>query len=227
MNWKEKLYSRISELWRATAVVDIAEPMVIFSDLHLGDGGKRDKFLSNYNNYSALLNGYRDAGYTVVINGDLEDTWKFSRMEIHGRYPRIGRIHRELEEDGRFYRISGNHDPEAYPEAITFSTPAGHIFVTHGNQGDLVNDEWWWIGYLWTRFVSDKEPKILRSRLQDSEMVFIKWANTNQINVVCGHTHKQEHCGFYWNDGSQMTPGRIEWVEVTDKINLKSWSRGD
>lgn len=228
MDWKTKLYNRITELWQATAVEEVAGPIVVFSDFHMGDGGKVQGLLGdsfvNYIDYLDNLTYYINAGYTIVINGDLEDTWKFSRERIRKAYSAIYRLHEDLEKGGRFYRIAGNHDFAAsYPEAVTFSTPLGHVFVTHGNQGDLVNDRWWILGYLWTKYLSWQDPYLEAKRLDKVTEVFAQWANDNKVNTIVGHSHRQGHRGYYWNVGCEIHPGQIECIEVTDRIELKTW----
>ena len=57
--------------------------MVIFSDLHLGNGGRKDDFFHNAPLFKAAMeNYYMKRGYDLLLNGDVEDLHKFLMKSI-------------------------------------------------------------------------------------------------------------------------------------------------
>ena len=56
------------------------------SDLHLGDGGPRDDFRPNAELvHDVLRDYYLEAGYSLVLNGDIEELQRFSYAKIRKR----------------------------------------------------------------------------------------------------------------------------------------------
>jgi metallophosphoesterase superfamily enzyme len=56
---------------------------VVFSDLHMGNGSRLDDFRINAELFvSVLRQFYRDRGYHLVLNGDVEELQRFSMREI-------------------------------------------------------------------------------------------------------------------------------------------------
>jgi len=135
--------------------------IVFFSDFHRGMG-MTDEFKNNKKLFEQILNHYYENGYTLVLNGDMEEGWGYQRDNI----PLILDEHRdevEIEKkflkDNRYYRTYGNHDDfyrgrplvfddgtwtRVYP-AILFvqETDTGRpfsILVTHGCQGHGLHD---------------------------------------------------------------------------------------
>jgi UDP-2,3-diacylglucosamine pyrophosphatase LpxH len=82
--------------------------------LRLSSGTEvEDEFKNNKTLFVKILSHYYEKGYTLVLNGDMEEGWGYQRDNI----PLILDDHREEVEvekgflkDHRYYRIYGNHD---------------------------------------------------------------------------------------------------------------------
>ena len=115
--------------------------LALFSDLHMGDGGKSDDMRRNTNAVVAALRHYRAEGYTIILLGDVEDLWKFDMPPVADHY--LESVYKELrdfevngESDGRSLaaptacrriRVYGNHDLDwrglTDPAATAVPTP--------------------------------------------------------------------------------------------------------
>lgn len=144
--------------------LDLRRPhrYVVLSDQHKGGGDGADEFVRCKAAYHAALAHYREADFTLVLLGDVEELWEqsFSRvaaahrdsLELEGSFPA-----------GRYYRIWGNHDDawmearsvrrhvgrymptEAVYEGLRFELtdggdPVGTMLCVHGHQGTLGSD---------------------------------------------------------------------------------------
>jgi UDP-2,3-diacylglucosamine pyrophosphatase LpxH len=115
------------------------------------------------------------------------------------------------------------------------------IFLTHGHQGDLLNDEWWWVGRfivrnIWKPFqiLGVKDPtspaKNFEKRLKlEKEMV--NWLGSNKEKVgllIVGHTHRPHlpkgDESPYCNTGSCVHPRCITGIEIENgEMTLIEW----
>src|SRR5512145_2462339 len=84
---------------------------VFLSDLHLGNGGKRDDLERNRGLVmDSLSRWYLERGYTLVLNGDIEDVHKFKLEDIRKAWPGFFEILDAFASAGRLRKIVGNHD---------------------------------------------------------------------------------------------------------------------
>ena len=61
--------------------------IVFMSDFHLGDGGKGDDFRHNADLVcGALESYYLEKNWRLVLNGDIEDLYKFKAVKIRAAY---------------------------------------------------------------------------------------------------------------------------------------------
>lgn len=125
-----------------------AERVVIFSDLHVGNGGSRDDFLHNERIvHDVLERFYLPERYRLVLNGDVEELQNFTLPEILRAWPRFYELLGAFEGAGRLTKIVGNHDEalihprRKYPlsgphlEAARLRMDGGReLFVFHGHQ---------------------------------------------------------------------------------------------
>ena len=112
------------------------------------------------------------------------------------------------------------------------------IFLAHGHQVDLLNDEFWWLGRFVVRNIwkhlqrfGVKDPtspaKNFRKR-KKVEKDIIEWTETNKQVVIVGHTHRPvfpvEKDPFYFNTGSCVHPRCITGIEIENgEIALVKW----
>ncbi len=109
------IYKNLDKLYNESFDLTVADEdrLVIFSDLHMGDGGSRDDFAGNSGLFRFILdNYYKPRDYTLVLNGDVEELYKFSIKSIYKAWKGLYRIYEHFESAGKFIKIIGNHDHE-------------------------------------------------------------------------------------------------------------------
>ncbi len=81
----EKVNYQLKKLYDNSKKISISENdrFVIFSDLHMGNGGANDDFLKNAYLFDYVLNNYYlPRNYKLILNGDIEELYKFSIKSI-------------------------------------------------------------------------------------------------------------------------------------------------
>lgn len=118
--------------------------LVVFSDLHMGNGGSRDDLARNEGLLLDTLRDfyYRD-GWILTLNGDIEELQRFKLADIRGRWSGLYDLFDKFKNRGGFFKIIGNHDAELreekdypYPllDALRVETAALPLFIYHGHQ---------------------------------------------------------------------------------------------
>jgi UDP-2,3-diacylglucosamine pyrophosphatase LpxH len=113
------------------------------------------------------------------------------------------------------------------------------IFVCHGHQGDLGNDQLWWLSYglvrhVW-RYLHKLGIKYMASpthnkyKQHKTEKSHHKWLRQNSAMLICGHTHRprlpNSYDDRYFNTGCCIHPRGITCLEMSyGEIALVSWS---
>ncbi len=126
-------------------------------------------------------------------------------------------------------------------EGIRFvnSSTDQEIFVVHGHQGDLMNDQLWRVSFLIVRYfwrfmhilgvnyaASPAKNKYVRHKI---EKAYNKWnVEHPMISLICGHTHRARFPGKgdqpYFNTGCCMHPRGITCIELKEgEIMLVNW----
>lgn len=113
------------------------------------------------------------------------------------------------------------------------------ILLTHGHQGDLLNDTLWRLGrvlvrYLWQPLESigimDPTSTSQNHHKKDlTEKKMIDWCQKNHQMLIAGHTHRPvfptPEEALYFNDGSCVHPRCITALEIAcGRISLVKWS---
>ncbi len=156
-------------------------PILILSDLHMGDGGGSDDFKANSGIYLALLREYFPKGHTLVLLGDIEELWEDDLVDILLTYPEIFSWHKKFHQEGRLIKIVGNHDifleerkffarakavlrkrgleelydllpPPSLP-ALKMKLEEGEIFLFHGHQLDFLSNALWKLSRFFVRYL--------------------------------------------------------------------------
>jgi len=82
----------------------LKKTLVLFSDLHMGDGKKADCFAHNEETVRFALKYYKENDYSLIFLGDVEDLWIFDLDRIKNRYDeKIYSLIRSFE-DKKVYR---------------------------------------------------------------------------------------------------------------------------
>ena len=226
----------------------------LFSDLHLGDGGKSDIFVHNEDTMIFALKYYKRNGYSIILLGDVEELWQFNFIEIHDRYDkRIYELLRSFQSN-KVHRIFGNHDndwkrpptdPILFNENVQHGAPEAimlgdDIFLVHGHQGDKTCDKKTWESRYWARKVISLVPagKVLigyakrsatKSQIpKNREKLYYNWAKDNNVFLICGHTHNAIFASrlYYWYLKEQIKKKETELKKCSkDKVRIWELSK--
>jgi predicted phosphodiesterase len=155
---RKKIHERLNALYENAPTIDISDEsnIVIFSDFHIGSGGKMDDFAKNGAFFLHLLDHYyftNDSSdsssntdcFTLILNGDVEELQRFHLDKVLKQWPDIYQRFGRLNEEKRLYKLVGNHDyhlrlkneqPLDLPleDALKLRYKENEIFVFHGHQ---------------------------------------------------------------------------------------------
>lgn len=113
------------------------------------------------------------------------------------------------------------------------------IFLTHGHQGDLLNDGFWRLSrflvrYLWRplELIGIRNPTSAAKNSEKKSKVekrLADWSEKNNQMIITGHTHRpvfpQPGEALYFNDGSCVHPRCITGIEITNgSLSLIKWA---
>jgi len=141
------LYKQLNKLFESSPIVDIRShaKWVIFSDLHMGDGGSTDDFKRNSKLFENALEHYLKENHALILNGDIEELQRFKLNKITKRWNDIYKIFDEFHGKEALFKTIGNHDlelslmdklPFDYKlyEGIRLKFEDDHLFIFHGHQ---------------------------------------------------------------------------------------------
>lgn len=112
------------------------------------------------------------------------------------------------------------------------------ILIVHGHQGDLMNDQFWYISmillrYFWrflhiVGFENPSSPARNMYKRHKVEKHYNKWIRENKIMLICGHTHRAKFPKKdeppYFNTGCCINTRGIPGIEiVNDTILMVDW----
>jgi predicted phosphodiesterase len=114
----------------------------------------------------------------------------------------------------------------------------GEIFLVHGHQGDLLNDQLWKVGRFFSRLIwqplqlfgitEPNSPARNYRKRNSVEKQIQDWICANQQVMIFGHTHKPSFAKAgkppFFNTGSCVHPRCITGIEIQQgKIYLVKW----
>jgi UDP-2,3-diacylglucosamine pyrophosphatase LpxH len=184
------------------------ERVVVFSDLHLGGGGRRDDFLPNGELLAAALRDYYLPGrFTLVLNGDVEELQRFHLPQIRRQWTGFYALLEEFARRGRLERLVGNHDAELavlgdpYPaprllESLRLVRGKESLLLFHGHQASLLQTHFLGLIAVLLRYVANplgiRNWSVARSnrrRFRVERRVYAFARGERQV-VLIGHTHR-------------------------------------
>lgn len=186
--------------------LDLKRKYVIFSDLHMGNGGKADDFLHNSALFNAALaDYYLPHDYFLILNGDVEELARYHLSRIMKRWGQTYELFTEFQRRDTLQRLVGNHDIQLMEshderfdirEALRFTYKDNTIFIFHGHQSSLFysrNTQW---VDLVLRYVAN--PLRIRNYTisHDSRKRFAmekrvyRFASAKKIMSIVAHTHR-------------------------------------
>jgi UDP-2,3-diacylglucosamine pyrophosphatase LpxH len=150
--------------------------LVVFSDHHRGGQDGADQFRLCKPAYHAALGYYLEAGFELLLLGDVEDLWQVRPEVVIESYRDTLKLETAFAEHGRYTRIWGNHDnlwqdqdavqkylqpylAGATPfEAVRLTLShdnktLGDLFFAHGHQGTGFSDRYARFSQSFVRYV--------------------------------------------------------------------------
>lgn len=112
------------------------------------------------------------------------------------------------------------------------------IFIVHGHQGDLMNDQLWPVNmfllrYFWrfmhvVGFQNPSSPARNHFKRHKIERTYKKWIQKHKMLLICGHTHRQKFPKSqelpYFNTGCCIHTKGITGIEILEgKIMMVDW----
>jgi predicted phosphodiesterase len=168
--------------------------------------GKRDDLADNGVFLMDILEGYYlRNGWTLVLNGDIEELLRYSLDAIREQWSRLYRIFDRFAENQRLYKILGNHDEELlfvknypYPlyHAVQIRTSLVPIYVYHGHQCSKMYTKYnrlinmgvrYFLKPLGLRNISSVRNPHRRFEVENQAYHFSR--SNNCISII-GHTHR-------------------------------------
>jgi hypothetical protein len=199
----------LEDLFAAAPRVPLSahDRIVIFSDLHLGDGGPRDDFRRNADLVQEVLRGhYLAKGHALVLNGDIEELQRFPLAAVRSRWRGVFALFEEFRRMTALYKLVGNHDealrhhhdPDDAPllEALRFTWHDDTLFLFHGHQATIFFERFNDLsGFFLRNFANllriPNFPVMYESRKKyRTEHRVYGFSSTRRILSIIGHTHR-------------------------------------
>ena len=112
------------------------------------------------------------------------------------------------------------------------------ILVVHGHQGDLINDQFWPLAMIFSRyfwrfmhvvgFQNPSSPAVNLYKRHKVEKAYNKWIKKHKTILICGHTHRPKFSKHdelpYFNTGCCINTRGMPGIEIVDnKILMVDW----
>jgi predicted phosphodiesterase len=179
---------------------------VVYSDLHMADKRRQDKFKRNETVAVESINYYRQNGYSIILLGDIEEFHRVDSIRILREYEHSFYHALRAFSPAKVHRVFGNHDIEwsltdpIFPDRETFAVEAirlgENIILIHGHQAEECYEKDLHIVRLFATLARLKENilgpknKISFTQLpEEKDKIYADWAKKNQKILICGHTH--------------------------------------
>jgi predicted phosphodiesterase len=192
--------------------LDSSSKVLILSDLHMGNGGRRDEFKRNAELVRTMLGSYYlPEKYSLVLNGDIEELFKFPLDSIVSEWGELYDLFLKFELNGFLLKTYGNHDAALMEEreyrlassmvnSLKFHYGNETLMLFHGHQAS----ELLWETYpmvsraiiFFIRYIA--KPVGIRnfSKAYNSprrfaiEKSIYEFSNQAKIVSIIGHTHR-------------------------------------
>ena len=202
-------YENLNRIFENSPVIPLTSKskVVIFSDLHMGDGGKTDDFVNNSELFkSALENYYLKNNFRLALNGDIEELQRFKLEKIRSYWVGIYELFEKFRNRTEIYKTIGNHDlslaldRSGYPipvyDGIRFKYHNHYLFMIHGHQASSKyskqND---WVDFS-LKYIANplgiKNFSVAHSsrKKYKIEKRAYRFSNYRKVVTIIGHTHR-------------------------------------
>jgi predicted phosphodiesterase len=214
MSLHNKKHPHLERLLKKARSISLEQSsrVLILSDLHMGNGGRRDEFRRNAELVRTMLGSYYlPEKYSLVLNGDVEELLKFSLDSIVQQWGEFYDLFLKFRQNGFFWKTYGNHDSDLleekeYPlasslvESLKFRYGDETILLFHGHQASVLLWETYPIVsravILFLRYIA--KPVGIRNfsiaynsrRRFAIEKSIYEFSNQAKIVSIIGHTHR-------------------------------------
>lgn len=210
MNEAKLVYKNLDELFEnaRSFPIDRNSKVVIFSDLHMGDGSSKDDFLPNSRLFiQSVKDFYMPKGFSMVLNGDVEELQRFSLKKIAKQWAEVYELFATIGKTHSLIKTVGNHDltlvsepeqPFEYElhEAVKLVYENNPIFIFHGHQASKKYQRnnriiGWTLKYIANplRIKNFSVAHDSRKQYKIERRVY-NYSVFNKIASVIGHTHR-------------------------------------
>ncbi|MDR2446570.1 MAG: serine/threonine protein phosphatase [Treponema sp.] len=189
-----------------TANLDIRQngKILIISDFHMGAGARDDLIYNGKFLADILERYYFKKGWTLALNGDIEELQRYSLADIREQWPNLYHVFNLFHGENRLYKTLGNHDESLlfeknypYPLYNAIKIDAGFIpiYIFHGHQSSRMYTNYnnllelsirYLLKPLGIRNVSGRSP---RRRFYVEREAYNFSLKCNCISII-GHTHR-------------------------------------
>lgn len=142
------VYQNLDKLYSNSPEFDLSadDKWVVFSDLHMGDGGSTDDFKNNADLFIQSLNRlYTKNDFGLILNGDIEELQRFPLKKIGKQWRNVYKVFDQFAEREALLKTIGNHDiklaelennPFQYKllDSFLFKYQENDILIFHGHQ---------------------------------------------------------------------------------------------
>ncbi|HUX51317.1 MAG TPA: metallophosphoesterase [Spirochaetia bacterium] len=206
----------LSELFNRTKAVQLRpeDRFVIFSDLHLGNGGRLDDFRHNSELFESVLDRYYlRKKFGLILNGDVDELERFGLDEIRCTWGHIYNLFSRFQTDTALFRLIGNHDLilaavpnesdeprpnnlEAPLDALRFRYGENDIFIFHGHQTKKAYSRPNPLVRLSLRYIANplriRNVTVAHDSLKQfkTERRVYQFATASKVLSIIGHTHR-------------------------------------
>ena len=207
---REKIYKQLNNLYGESRKIEISDDdkYVIFSDVHLGNGGYQDDFKQNSDLFKQILTKhYLPRNYKLILNGDIEELYKFRMNQITNAWGDVFEIFDEFRRQNRLIKIFGNHDYELHrkfyhehslnlEEGVRLEYKGNNIFIYHGHQSSNFLEDYNRFSSMFGRFILNPVGyKNTTLNMNDNskfktERIAYNFAAYKKIISILGHTHR-------------------------------------
>lgn len=182
------------------------ERYVIFSDLHMGGGGRADDLLQNGPLLGDILAGwYFPRGDALVLNGDVEELQRFTITRIREQWRSLYEVFDRYRAAGRLYKILGNHDavlrllphyPYELLDGLRLRAGALDFHIFHGHQSSTRYERDSFLIGLLLRYIATPlgirniaNRRRLRKRFSIEQAAYTYSRHAGVVSLI-GHTHR-------------------------------------
>lgn len=183
-----------------------ASRYVILSDLHMGDGGKRDDLLRNRAILRTVLREhYLKRGYTLILAGDVEELHKFRLPDIRRAWATLYSVFDAFAARNALRKLVGNHDlallkeggyPYELSHGLRLTLGGRTLFCFHGHQASRFFVKFNYLSDFIVRYIAKplriKNTSISKDSRQrfKAERRIYRASKRLGILSIAGHTHR-------------------------------------